>query len=65
MPEESAYAHLGNAEQILVLLLAELPPGTCSVTVNVEELHAILRRIAAARAVIHRYARQTVGGVHL
>jgi hypothetical protein len=63
--EESAYAHLGNAEMILGLILAELPPDTQAVTVATVELQAVLLRITKARAVIHRFAMQATGGVHV
>ena len=64
--EESAYAHLGNAAQIVMLILSDdLPPDTQCVTVSVAELRAILNRIEQARTVIHRYAQQVTGGHHV
>jgi hypothetical protein len=64
--EESAYAHLGNAAMILMNVLSEdLPPHTQCVTVSVEELRAVLSRIEKARTVIHHYAQQVTGGVHV
>lgn len=55
MPEESAYAHLGNAEQILLLLLC-LQPGRGTVIVPRSDLEAVLARVSKAKAAIHRTA---------
>lgn len=46
---ESAYAHLGNAQQIITFLLTGLPEHTQTVTVSVDELNAIQSRITKAR----------------
>lgn len=54
MPEETAYAHLGNAEQVLFLLLA-LDAGE-EVVVPRSDLLAVLSRIGKARTIIHRTA---------
>lgn len=65
MQQESAYAHLGNAAQIVTFLLSDLPPHTQTVTVSVEELQAILRRIGEARTIIRRVAAITKGRLYV
>lgn len=65
VPQESAYAHLGNVLQMLYNLKVDLPDDTVTLTVAVEEIEGMIARIEAARHIIHRYSLQVTGGVHL
>lgn len=48
------YHHLAHAEQPLLWIMAELPPGTVNVTVSVAELHEIRKHISSARLLVRR-----------
>lgn len=61
MPDESAYAHLGNALQLLYNVKLDLPENTVALTVATVEVDAIIRRVEAARAALIRFQRQAVG----
>lgn len=66
--QESAYAHLGNALQVLSGILDRhdsQPMFSAVVRVDRDELEAVLNRIKSAREVIHHFALTMTGGTHV
>lgn len=59
--DESAYAHLGNAQQVIRGILDELPPDAVNVLVARADLAAIYSRIEKARDIIKNVHHQATG----
>jgi hypothetical protein len=65
---ESAYAHLGNALQVLLGILKRhdtQPMFAAVVHVDRDALQSVVNRIELARNVIHQSALTSTGGTHV